>query len=295
MAARKEKPLILEMVKVVLGGAGGLVFAWVIVKYGLGRDPFGPSPPRQDEQFASSVETPAATTPTSTPVPVPTRPTAILVPPASLPVLKPNVASARRTEPDSTGDDDDTTPLVTVKRVRPSIVVEDAVDEPKDTPREPVNIPVITVKSEPLEIGAVIAVDRMKPVSIAARGREKIDPYLIGGTEFEWIDPPKSAQTERGELRFTVEQSGWVYMAAYWYREGNDSGGWTKTRLTKEQLVELGWQHLGLCPWDGAPPQKPVELFKRFCHAGESHSIRTNKYGPPALFTPPRVAPEATN
>lgn len=279
--ARERSPssVALETIKVILGGIAGLVFAWAIAKYGLGRDPFGSSTQSTANKAGTAVvmRPTIEISPPTIQVDSPSNPSARSTP-TSVKPAEANQGKGKEPRETVVPDENDEPPTIIIKNASPRTAIED------DEPEEPKTV---TVKSEEVEVGAVVSVAKCRPVPIEPKGRDKLPPEFLGGTEFEWISPPKSAQIENGELNFTVEKSGWVYLAAYWYYEGNNSGGWLDTRLTKDQLIERGWQHLGLCPWDGAPPEKPVELFRKFCNAGETYSIRTNKYGPPALFTPP--------
>ena len=92
--------------------------------------------------------------------------------------------------------------------------------------------------------------------------------FLQGATTWRFENPP-GTNMANCVLRFKVIQAGRVYLIAHWQYQGNPSGGWLEERLTKEQLVEQGWQDLGPCSWD-----KEVYVLTRRVNEGESYAIR---------------------
>lgn len=127
--------------------------------------------------------------------------------------------------------------------------------------------------------GAILNVSRMEQIEF---GRPN---ELPGNVERAWtfqFNPkPTSADIRNGVLEFSVEKDGIVYLVTSTQYEGNRYGGWYEERLTKDDLIELGWADLGECPW------RPKEsLMVREVRAGERYRIRTNKYGPPQLIIP---------
>jgi len=130
---------------------------------------------------------------------------------------------------------------------------------------------------------AAITVNRMKPQDV---GDDAAYPaYLRGGTKFVWISPTDTG-VENGKLEFSVEKPTRVYLIAHWHYQGNAGGGWTESRLSKEQLQAQGWEYVETSAALGEPG-KPVEIFKKECRAGEKYAIRTNKYWPPLPVLPP--------
>lgn len=135
-------------------------------------------------------------------------------------------------------------------------------NKPDETPLEP----------------AVVSVERLARVPFTIEADPTLlPPALQGATTWSHQDP-NGADVSKGVLRFKVIESGEVYLVANWKYQGNRSGGWYEERLTREQLVERGWQDLGPCVWD-----REVYLLKRQVKKGESYVIRTNKYSPPDL------------
>jgi hypothetical protein len=122
---------------------------------------------------------------------------------------------------------------------------------------------------------AVVTVEGMRPLTLRIGPRPA---FLMEATFYDWVAKPK-ASVANGVLNFRVEKTGIVYLGATWEREGNKNGDWQSSRLTKEALIAQGWQELGPCDWD-----RRKTLFKRVCNEGETYSIRTNKYWPPALI-----------
>jgi hypothetical protein len=128
------------------------------------------------------------------------------------------------------------------------------------------------------------------PVKATVVGMEMVplsseDPALIpeelhGAQIAEYATRPRT-DVKNGVLNFTVHRKGLAYLQVNYGYQGNRSGGWYEERLTREQLVQRGWEDLGECPWN-----KDLLLFKKVLEPGE-YRIRTNKYSPPRLIIPP--------
>lgn len=136
------------------------------------------------------------------------------------------------------------------------------------------------------EPGAVLKVEGMEPTPF--KTEEKHPDELRGGTFYTWPVKPAGAAVERGELRFTVVETGVVYLIGNWGKQGS-GGEWTKTALSKEQLIQRGWEPLGECAWSKINGF-PGELFRKVCKQGETYSLRTNKYWPPEALVPARTS-----
>ena len=141
------------------------------------------------------------------------------------------------------------------------------IDSELAKPKAP--LPVVEVSAGP----AVVTVEKMQPLPLRIGPRPA---FLIEATFYDWVKKPKQ-EIDNGLLRFHIEKSGIVYLAPTWRREGVD-GKWKKFQMSKERLIELGWEEVGACDWDNERT-----LFKRFCKQGESHSLRTNKFWPPII------------
>jgi WD40 repeat protein len=97
--------------------------------------------------------------------------------------------------------------------------------------------------------------------------------------KFDWPAIP-AEDVANGALEFDVLRDSAVYLVVTWLPETDLDGAWAKERLTRAQLVELGWEDLGACPW----ATMSETLFRRLCRAGESHRVRVNRLWPPAVL-----------
>lgn len=99
-----------------------------------------------------------------------------------------------------------------------------------------------------------------------------------------------------GRTSFSVHSDGMVYMATTnrFLNSGNSSGNWIPEVSFQEDLEAQGWSLVGglrdrdvLLESDGTP----WLLFERYSTAGESFTIRTEKYNPPILMSTERLSP----
>ena len=157
-----------------------------------------------------------------------------------------------------------------------------AIAQPLDVPSQVTN-----PKPRLTGIGADVEVVRMKMVPFANPQKLPDSPTTAYG--FEWIARPMSAEIKNGVLQFSVKSDGLVYLVTDTQYQGNRSGGWWEEKVTKQELVQQGWEDLGACPWN----QKEA-MLKRFVKNGESYRIRTNKYGPPKLIVPGPIVGRST-
>jgi hypothetical protein len=93
--------------------------------------------------------------------------------------------------------------------------------------------------------------------------------------------------------QFKVTRGGIVLVACDYSYQGNNTGGWTATRMTKEQFVEQGWRVLeeeksGGPLWK-SDPKKPFVVFWKNVREGETYSLRCNKYAPPFVILPAKA------
>jgi hypothetical protein len=85
------------------------------------------------------------------------------------------------------------------------------------------------------------------------------------------------------EIELEATSDGLVLIAASWTYDGNNSGGWTEGRSTKDMLIQRGWGLLG----DMTLKEKDVhQIFAREFKAGEKARFHTRKYNPPFLLVP---------
>ena len=131
--------------------------------------------------------------------------------------------------------------------------------------------------SQPVATDSPVIVDRLKPgpLSNLSENLGTFKEQLRGATVFRPLssDPDTLADA----LRFKVLREGGYYIAATWKSKADSAKA-----VTREQLVEQGWEDLGPSPWeqDLYPPATPA------CKAGESFQIQTSKYYPPSLIVP---------
>jgi formylglycine-generating enzyme required for sulfatase activity len=136
----------------------------------------------------------------------------------------------------------------------------------------PAQVEVEKLIAHPLTLQAVTAFTKFKSAV------DKMLPnYLQGSTTWVYAKQPRTSELN-GVLRFTVKQTGRLYLIADWQYQGRRSGDWVKEQLTRKQLVEEGWEDLGSTPWD-----EEVYVFTKIVQKDEQYSIRTNKYWPPYL------------
>ena len=84
-----------------------------------------------------------------------------------------------------------------------------------------------------------------------------------------------------GVLEFEVKRGGVVYLITSTGYQGNRFGGWYEERVSKADLVRLGWTEAGPCPW-----KTSETILRKTIKKGETYRIRTNKYSPPGLVIP---------
>lgn len=108
---------------------------------------------------------------------------------------------------------------------------------------------------------------------------EEIPEDLIG---IRFLQHPK----HQGVLTFSVESSGLVFIATStrWNSGGNSSGDWQEEVMLEKDLRRNGWRKVRA--FDDLTSTDPGEMavFFRFCQAGESFRIRTEKYVAPILL-----------
>jgi len=166
-------------------------------------------------------------------------------------------------------------PKEPTRPLSPLPLIEDKVQTPVQTRPtvEPKNNPALDQSKHPAKL--VVARQKLMPLDVAP-----LPDFLQGASAYTWEEHPKT-DVANAVLEFIVEGDGIVYLAPTWKNEGNAGGNWVESRLTKEQLVQQGWQDLGTCSWDA-----DRTLLCRNCKAGETFSLRTNKYWPATVILP---------
>ena len=110
----------------------------------------------------------------------------------------------------------------------------------------------------------------------------KVVPKSLDGVKFLLL-PHKT-----GVLSFGVKTDGLVYMttSTRWDGGGNSSGDWKDDVLLEKDLKRKGWRKLRAFKKLSNTDTGEMVVFYRFCKAGETHSIRTEKYAAPMLLIP---------
>jgi serine/threonine protein kinase len=129
------------------------------------------------------------------------------------------------------------------------------------------------VAMAPLETGAKIFADR----------------------EFAWGDIPAYMKrwnysrggSHQGSVEFAVQRPGIMMLGVTprWGGGGNSEGEWKGKVTTQKELLAQGWKPLGSLSCVD-PNISHWLVFWRPCTAGESFSLRTEKYAAPILFLP---------
>ena len=152
------------------------------------------------------------------------------------------------------------------------------------------------------EAELVLTTDALKHnlATFTNSGQLKWSPLAIGvdcyGTtdRYQWDVVPDSLSGSqflvlphhRGVLSFEVESEGLVFMATStrWGGGGNSSGDWKDEVLLEKDLRRKGWRKLRSLRELSNNDTGEMEVFYRFCEAGETHRIRTEKYAAPMLL-----------
>ncbi len=95
----------------------------------------------------------------------------------------------------------------------------------------------------------------------------------------------------QGNTSFEILESQTVFVAFYgsdWGGGGNPSGNWLPEIVSKQQLIEQGWEEFGILPVTHSTAdhenEKPWIVFKRKCEVGEIFKLRNHKYQAPVLI-----------
>ena len=114
-----------------------------------------------------------------------------------------------------------------------------------------------------------------------APGNWRWMPDSIWGSDIHSLNVGHPSGIDGGAISYTVTQPGTLYLAAHFGYEGNTSGGWTDTRVTRTELEADGWVYRGDMKSQGA---RVYRLFENNVDVGQ-YDLRVNKYGAPLLIT----------
>lgn len=88
---------------------------------------------------------------------------------------------------------------------------------------------------------------------------------------------------QQGKTTFSVLSDGAVLLACTdrFGGGGNANGGWMEECTTRDELKDQGWSEVSKITYVGG---MALIVFRRDCSAGESFTLRTEKYHPPLLI-----------
>ncbi|MFO0917136.1 MAG: bifunctional serine/threonine-protein kinase/formylglycine-generating enzyme family protein [Planctomycetaceae bacterium] len=96
------------------------------------------------------------------------------------------------------------------------------------------------------------------------------------------------AEPRAQEIRFDVDQDGFVLLACSFDYQGNDSGGWLEKRWTAQDFTQHGWRQLSENDVGGrlfAPKHKQNQTcFVKYLASGDKYTLVCNKSDPPFLI-----------
>ncbi|MEC5127813.1 hypothetical protein VSU19_13690 [Verrucomicrobiales bacterium BCK34] len=111
---------------------------------------------------------------------------------------------------------------------------------------------------------------------------------------YQWETVPEELSDVRfsvqpmhsGELRVKVKSAGLVFIATStrWKGGGNSSGDWLENAMDERGLRRAGWRPLRQIKEFSNNDTGEWKVFYRNAEAGESFSIRTEKYAAPVLL-----------
>lgn len=123
----------------------------------------------------------------------------------------------------------------------------------------------------------------------------KLVPLVVGSGKTAWSRIPQdllkfktqvfaSEVRSKGVAEYKVTKGGYLVVACNYSYQGNDSGDWVEHRWKREQFYANGWREL--VPEDVGGPLMDGQnrhhvLFVKGVTAGQSGSLRCNKYSPP--------------
>ena len=94
-----------------------------------------------------------------------------------------------------------------------------------------------------------------------------------------------------GFIEFDVTRSGYLFLAVCYKYQGNESGNWTQTRLTKEDFLKQGWQVVdnaalsgSLVRYESKTDRREQIILVKQVKTGEKYNLRCNKHDPPFVI-----------
>lgn len=91
-------------------------------------------------------------------------------------------------------------------------------------------------------------------------------------------------QKHLGVARITVLEGGYLLIACNFDYQGNKSGDWSRTAMSRRDFVKAGWKELEASQLGGELIQQDNRaqvIYYKEVKKGESLSLRCNKYDPP--------------
>ena len=127
----------------------------------------------------------------------------------------------------------------------------------------------------------VVGLDPQRLVEGEDPGNWRWMPDFIRGSDIHSLNAGHPAGIEGGVISYTVTTPGTLYLAANYGYDGNSSGGWTDTRITREKLEADGWAYRSDMK---AHNGRVYRLFEKDVSVGQ-YDLRVNKGSPPLLIT----------
>ncbi len=169
--------------------------------------------------------------------------------------------------------------------------------------------PASAQNSREAELVLTVDAPKLKLATFQHSDQLRWAPLLIGeacyGTSdrYHWDAIPESLISTQflvlphhsGVLNFKIQNEGLVIMATStrWNGGGNSSGGWKDEVLLEKDLRQNGWLRLRTIRELSNSDTGEMTVFYRYCEAGETHRIRTEKYAAPMLLMPRVLRPMA--
>jgi hypothetical protein len=152
-------------------------------------------------------------------------------------------------------------------------------------PPSPNSPPLPTAVAAPSSV-VVQSARGLRPVAAAAAIRT-VPAVLEGAVAYVYSPKRHETSPNYGRLTVDVRQDAALFLAVAWDDE-KDTGEWKRELLTTTDLWRDGWVAVGRVDFHD-PVLGTRYVFWRPCKAGESLTLRTQKYLPPVTFVSDRV------
>lgn len=109
-------------------------------------------------------------------------------------------------------------------------------------------------------------------------------PLLLWRYNCQIMKPTRKLEVATGRIDYTVKNDGYALLACNFSYQGNSGGNWKPERWDKKDFEENGWRELDHEELGGRlvnGDQREQVVFWKKVRAGETGTIRCNKYEPP--------------